>query len=230
MITLLSAIRRKPGMSPADFRQYLQFTHGSIARANPLALSAYRQNFVVDQVVVDQFAGEPLAADRDNITELDFEGLPQLFQTMGHEYSRTVVGPDGVNFSDLPVASAMLVTVEPLDGGVLAGTIKAMALLGGSIAAAEVGRWQAAHAAVVERGVVPQASVILHRRMPEGDELVGYFGGADAERYSAAISMLGGSEVLGDLREYLVAIAEADAELVDPARALVATVDTVDIL
>lgn len=48
MITLMSAIRRRPGMSREEFVAYLRDVHGPIAAKEPLQLARYVQNHVID--------------------------------------------------------------------------------------------------------------------------------------------------------------------------------------
>jgi ABC-type microcin C transport system permease subunit YejB len=51
MIKMLAAVRRKPGMTHAEFLEYIEHQHGNIARAKPLSVKRYVQNHVIDGII-----------------------------------------------------------------------------------------------------------------------------------------------------------------------------------
>lgn len=224
-VSLMSAIRRRPGMARSDFFNYLFRSHGALATQNPLGLSSYRQNHVLDLV-----AGQPgdlgygVAPDRDNVTELEFPDLEALFSTMGHPYTREVLGPDGANFSDLPTATALVVKSHdvpvPAPGE---GASRVIAFLSATptlsledfAAALDDGLETA------DKGQL--SSVTVHHRVAEGDTLVGYFGGEDAPSYQAALTMTftQGGPALPDAARLLGNLGPA----VDASRSFAALVD-----
>jgi len=187
MITLMSAIRRRPGQSREQFVAYLRDVHGEIATRNPLQLSAYVQNYVVDSITGESPQFSRTINDRDAVIELRFEGMPQLGATMGADYTREVVGPDGRNFSDLPSAIAVL-TDDVGSGGGTAET-KTFTFL---YAAEGIGQeaFLASWRAVRDRPLpIGATAVTFHERKPEGEELLRYFGGAGMPEPAGVVSL-----------------------------------------
>ncbi|MEU2265632.1 EthD domain-containing protein [Streptomyces olindensis] len=109
MLTLIAAVRRKPGMTHQAFVHYLHHVHGPLAAAKPLGVRRYVQNHVFDA----SFGSEGDAAHltvfgRDAVTELQFHDKDALAATMSDPYTREVIGPDGAHFNDMPSALALL--------------------------------------------------------------------------------------------------------------------------
>jgi hypothetical protein len=48
MLKVLATVRRRPGMTEAEYRSYLQDVHGGLVKANPLGVARYVQNHVFD--------------------------------------------------------------------------------------------------------------------------------------------------------------------------------------
>lgn len=150
MPKIIASIRRRPGMTHAEFLDYVVRVHGKLARDNPLKLQRYVQNHVYDgafgsyptQEHVDVF-------HRDSVTELYFASPKDMAETFADEYNRTVIAPDGAKFAELSTNQTALthemVLVPPTIGG--AGTKIMQFLVASSasrIGAAQSG-WQAAH-------------------------------------------------------------------------------------
>lgn len=108
----LAAIRRRSGLTHKEYLYYNTMVHGLKAHnapndtAKPLA---YYQNHVFDGVFgVNDSVPVGSWAGRDNVVELysresdSFTGPPLT------NYTQTVIGPDGVNFNDLPTAFSMV--------------------------------------------------------------------------------------------------------------------------
>jgi len=184
MITLMSAIRRRPAMSRAEFQRYLHDVHGEIATRNPLELSAYVQNHVIDSVTGAPGGYGEILNDRDAVIELQFEGFPQLGATMGAEYSRAVVGPDGPNFSDLPTAIAVLTRDIGRPEHPSPAAFKTFSYL---YAADDVPlddflvAWRAVR--------VEGTGTVFHEQLPEGADLLRYFGGEGVRVPSGVMSV-----------------------------------------
>ncbi|MCL6733498.1 EthD domain-containing protein [Streptomyces neyagawaensis] len=116
MIKLVAAVRRRPGMTHAEYADYVREVHGGIALANKLTVVKYVQNHVFDSAygaIGD--TGYQVTLPRDSVTELYFENFETMAQTFADPYTRDVVGPDGVNFSDLPAALSLLVEEKPME-------------------------------------------------------------------------------------------------------------------
>lgn len=238
MITLMSAIRRRPGLSRAEFVAYLRDVHGEIAAKEPLQLSRYVQNHVTDAVAgTSDDARYAVAPDRDNVTELVFEDFPALGATMGAPYSRDVVGPDGANFSDLSTAYAVLVDNAeqpvPQPGP---GAVKVFVWLH---AADGVGLdafrelLAQAHAGVGPELLEPVRGLAHHHQLPQGAPLLQYFGGLGVHVYEGVLSLrlAAGAGALDTARRYVDALAAAAPEpFFDPARSFTLVCDEVVIL
>ncbi|BBC38771.1 hypothetical protein SGFS_100650 [Streptomyces graminofaciens] len=110
MIKLVAAVRRRPGMTHAEFAEYIEKVHGGIALADKLTVRKYVQNHVLDGAYgALGDVGYQVKLPRDSVTELYFDDLESMGQTFAAPYSREVVGPDAVNFSDQPAALSLLV-------------------------------------------------------------------------------------------------------------------------
>lgn len=202
MIKMLAAIRRKPGMTRAEFLHYVQHTHGVLAAEKKLGVRRYIQNHVDDAAF-----GAPgdrayaLALPRDNVTELYFHSFDTMKATFGDPYSRTVIGPDGANFNDFPSAVAMLTEEAELVSGTPApDAIKIMHFVKaaeGVDPAALRTRWQDAPATAGLRRAVHSY------RLPAGDPILAHFGASDMPRYDGVASLwFDGADPVAAFRAY----------------------------
>lgn len=228
-VSLMSAIRRRPGMTRSEFFDYLVRVHGELAKRNPLNLAGYRQNHVLDLLAgVSGEASYSVAPDRDNVTELEFANLAALFATMGHAYTREVLGPDGANFSDLPTATALVVNSREVSvAGQAIGPARVLAFLASREGLSLGSFADRLDGAIAEANTSRLCSLTVHHRMVEGDQLVGYFGGEDAPSYQAALTMTfpESDAALTHARELIGALGDA----VDAARSFAALVDMKEI-
>ncbi len=113
MIKMMASICRRPGMTHAEYLSYIQHVHGAISNESPdKLLRRYVQNHVFDAAFgTAAEATHSQVVSRDSVTELYWDSPQEMGASFQHEYTRTKIGPDGVNFSDLPVALS-LVAVE----------------------------------------------------------------------------------------------------------------------
>lgn len=110
MIKLVAAVRRRPGMTHAEYAEYIEKVHGGIALADKLTVRKYVQNHVLDGAYgALGDTGYHVTLPRDSVTELYFDDLESMGQTFADPYAREVVGPDAANFSDQPAALSLLV-------------------------------------------------------------------------------------------------------------------------
>jgi len=225
VIKIVAAVRRKPGMTHAEYLHYVQGVHGGIARANTLGLSRYVQNHVFDgafgKAAYDRWF------HRDSITELYFASFQRLMETFTHPYTRDVVGPDGANFADLttnlslPPATEQVVQAPPRPGS----AVKVMHFIKAvSGAAALKAQWQQAHATAVRAVPDFEAKLRGHIRTlaepPVGVTPVGgaeYFGGGSMPQFDGVASFwLSSEQDLEAFRRYERAFREQpllDADL-----------------
>lgn len=111
MIKVLAAARRRPGMTHAEYCDYVEHVHGELSRANPLGLARYVQNHVFDSAYgTDGDQEYTLTAPRDSVTELYFSDVAAMMGTFGSPYAREVIGPDGKNFADEQTTLTMIVS------------------------------------------------------------------------------------------------------------------------
>jgi hypothetical protein len=196
MIKIVAAVRRRPGMTHAEYLRYIEAIHGGIARANTLGLSRYVQNHVFDGAFGKAAYGRWF--HRDSITELYFPDLQRLAETFTHPYTREVVGPDSTKFADLttnlslPPATEQIVVTPPRPGI----AIKVMHFMQASgNPAAFAAQWAQAHLAAIR--AVPDFERRLRghiRTIPEppaGSPKAGgseYFGGGDMPKFDGVAS------------------------------------------
>ena len=109
MTKLMAALRRKPGMTQEEYFSYIRNVHGALSKAQPLTVRRYVQNHVFDSAF--GAATDPayqIVFHRDSVTELWFDSFESMGETFAHPYTREKIGPNGVNFSDLSTALAVL--------------------------------------------------------------------------------------------------------------------------
>ncbi|RRR78080.1 EthD domain-containing protein [Streptomyces sp. RP5T] len=204
MLTLIAAIRRKPGMTHSAFLRHLHHVHGPLSAANPLLIRSYVQNHVFDASFgVEGDPAHLTTFGRDSVTELRFDDMGALAATMSHPYSREVIGPDGARFNDLPSALALLTRSEGLVPPPVSGTgtapVKVLHFVRGAAQLEQddvVDRWQTAHEQVIAEGG-PQAGTVRgwvqHRQVPGAEGALRHFGGTVAV-YAGVSALYYGSE------------------------------------
>ncbi|WP_210640513.1 MULTISPECIES: EthD domain-containing protein [unclassified Pseudomonas] len=196
MIKMLAAVRRKPGMTHAEFLDYIEHQHGKIARAKPLGVKRYVQNHVIDSAFgVDADMTYATGFHRDSITELFFDDMSGLIQTFSDPYTQQTVGPDAKNFADLANQAAQLMDeVETSSTGTTPLQWKAMIFLKKNPAVnldSFFTAWDVAHDAIANQ--YPNFQNVLRRHvrsryLPEGDRVTSYFG-PNIAVYEGASSM-----------------------------------------
>ncbi|MHC3471090.1 EthD domain-containing protein [Streptomyces sp. 7R007] len=190
MLTLIAAIRRKPGMTHRAFLRHLHHVHGPLAAANPLQIRSYVQNHVFDASFgVEGDLSYLTVFGRDAVTELRFDDMGGLAATMSDPYARDVIGPDGARFNDLPSALALLTRSEVLvpppasDNGT--APVKVLHFVRGAPQLQQddvIDLWQTAHEQVIAEES-PQAKTVRgwvrHRQVPGAEEALRHFGGTE---------------------------------------------------
>lgn len=184
MIKMLAAVRRKPGMTRAEFLNYIEHQHGEIARAKPLGVKRYVQNHVIDSAFgVDSDNAYTQTFHRDSVTELFFDDMSGLIQTFSDSYTQQTVGPDAKNFADLSRQAAQLMDeVEISSAGSAPLKWKAIIFLKKNPAVqldAFFAAWDSAHDIIASQHPDFQSALRRHvhsRYLPEGDRVTSYFG------------------------------------------------------
>ncbi|WP_413795376.1 MULTISPECIES: EthD domain-containing protein [unclassified Pseudomonas] len=184
MIKMLAAVRRKPGMTQAEFLNYIEHQHGEIARAKPLGVKRYVQNHVIDSAFgVDSDNAYTQTFHRDSVTELFFDDMSGLIHTFSDSYTRQTVGPDAKNFADLSKQAAQLMDeVEIFNAGPAPLNWKAIIFLKKNPTVqldAFFAAWDSAHDTIARQFPGFQSALRRHvrsRYLPEGDRVTSYFG------------------------------------------------------
>ncbi|MFF5365325.1 EthD domain-containing protein [Streptomyces scabiei] len=235
MLTLIAAVRRKPGMTHRAFVHRLHHVHGPLAAAKPLGVRRYVQNHVFDA----SFGAEGDAAHlaefgRDAVTELQFDDQDALAVTMSDPYTREVIGPDGAHFNDMPSAVALLarpaaVTAPPPESD---GRIKVLHFPSRAEGVSPdefTERSLGAHEAALSRDEPHTKAVrahVQHVRVAGAEQALRHFGGQDRHAYEAVTALYYDSadEALTHFPVYERSLRESSAEggrFYDPSRSFV---------
>lgn len=236
MLTLIAAVRRKPGMTHQAFVHYLQHVHGPLAAAEPLGVRRYVQNHVFDA----SFGSEGDEAHltefgRDAVTELQFDHKDALAATMGDPYTREVIGPDGAHFNDMASALALLArttVATPPPPSEDDGGVKVLHFLGkpdGVSLEDLTERSLAAHEAALSRDE-PYTKVVRghvqHFLVPGAEQALRHFGSADQHTYGVVTALYYDSadEALTHFPAYERSLREGSTgtgDFYDPSRSFV---------
>ncbi len=114
-IKQIAAIRRKPGLTRAEFASYLRNVHGELAAAQPLGVDRYVQNHVFDGAYgTASDSAYTGVSSRDLITELWFADATAMQRTFADPYSQTTLRSDGKKFNDFSTATGAITREETL--------------------------------------------------------------------------------------------------------------------
>jgi hypothetical protein len=222
VLKIIAAIRRRPGMTHAEFVDYVVRVHGQLARDNPLKLQRYVQSHVYDGAFGSYPAQEHSAVfHRDSVTELYFASPKDMAETFADEYNRTVIAPDGAQFAELATNQTALthetVLVPPTIGG--AGTKIMQFLVASSSSASGIGAaqsgWQAAHDSAL--AAAPLFSEVLAGSTRSdvvadaGDKAAdAHFGGGARAPLALIASLWAPDGAVGAFRDYERALFQSD--------------------
>lgn len=231
MIKMMAAVRRKAGMTHAEFVQYVEHVHGELTRAQPGTLQRYVQNHVFDGAFgAKTDAGYEPVFGRDMIAELGFNSPDEMKANFMDPYTQTVIQPDGKNFNDLDTAIPMLVAEVPMDvPNPGEGAVKVIHYLkkAEGVSPDAYGKaWTEAHQAVLNGN--PAVASALRKYVqsrplppppaPPGGGPPSHFGGKDMIRYEGVASLWFDDEAaLPFFREYEQALYEA-TPVFDPSK------------
>jgi hypothetical protein len=103
-VKFMSLLRRKPGLSPAEFSKAWCGNHAVLVQSVDEVwrlFRGYRQNHIIPGTC-RQLDGSEMTHPYDGIVEIWFDSLPDLQQAMMSERYREIVRPDEETFVDLP--------------------------------------------------------------------------------------------------------------------------------
>ncbi|WP_022675874.1 EthD domain-containing protein [Novosphingobium sp. B-7] len=214
MLKIVAAVRRKPGMTHAEYLAYIEQVHGKLATDNPLQLHRYVQNHAFDGAYGSGDRPDHVGVfHRDSVTELYFTSPQAMAETFSAEYNRTVIAPDGAHFAELPTNQALL-TIEtvlvPPPADPAANMVKIMMLLAcaeGVVAAEAQAGWQAAHEAGLAAAPAFATAICgLTRSDPQdsgpGAAMAAHFGGGDQPPLALLVSIWAPEDALANFRRY----------------------------
>jgi hypothetical protein len=225
MIKMIAAICRKPGMTHAEYLAYIQHVHGAVSNENPVTLRRYVQNHVYDCAFgTHADASHSMVVSRDSVTELYWDNPQDMGATFQHEHVRTRVGPDGANFSDLPVALSVVAqeTELPVPCPGRGAGAKVMHFLRAAegLALPEFfKRWSSAHERALAAAPTAAEAIrrcVHNRQLPEFNPMLAYFGGSDVIYEGVGSLWFDDASCVGAFRAYERALLEINA---DPASA-----------
>jgi hypothetical protein len=222
MIKMVATVCRKPGMTHAEYLAYIQHVHGAISNAAPNPkLRRYVQNHVFDAAFgTAAEAAHSQVVARDSVTELYWDNAQDMGATFQDEYTRTRIGPDGANFSDLAVALSLVAVEAELPVPHPAAAVGAKVLH--FVRAAEdlalpefFERWARAHSLALERAPAAAAAVrrcIHSRQVPDFNKMLAYFGGSPIVYEGVASLWFDNPGTIGAFRSYERALLEINAD------------------
>ncbi|WAC59027.1 EthD domain-containing protein [Brevundimonas sp. SL130] len=208
-------------MTHSEYIDYIQNVHGPIALEDTADLKRYVQNHVFDAAfgsVGDR--AQAMVVSRDSVTELYFDTPEAMERNFKSEHVRTRVGPDGANFSDMPVAlSLVAVEVEqpvPRPGSdVDAKALHFLRAAEGLELDAFFERWARAHRLALERAPDAAAAlrrVVHSRQIPHYNRILSYFGGLDVYYEGVASLYFEDASTIGAFRAYEQALIDLNAD------------------
>ncbi|KAJ0334886.1 hypothetical protein COL922a_010097 [Colletotrichum nupharicola] len=116
----LAVIRRRSGLTHKEYLEYHTLVHGQKSWNAPHDNAwpiAYTQNHVVDGVFgANNTVANQIYVGRDDVNELYSSAADSFTSPPPTNYTETVIGPDGVDFNDMPTAMSMLATETFLTG------------------------------------------------------------------------------------------------------------------
>ncbi|OHF03989.1 hypothetical protein CORC01_00851 [Colletotrichum orchidophilum] len=110
----LAVVRRRSGLTHKEYLYYHTLVHGQKSWNAPrddAFPAAYVQSHVFDGVFgSNNTVGNQVYVGRDDIAELYSSSPTSFTGPPPTNYTPTVIGPDGANFNDFPVAMSMIAT------------------------------------------------------------------------------------------------------------------------
>lgn len=102
MVKLMACLKRKPGMSAAEFHRYWKDVHGPLVKSVPEFMQ-YVRKYVQSHTISDSVPGvATLPSQFDGVAELWFDSLADVAKAYSEPRFHEVLLPDGLKFFDVP--------------------------------------------------------------------------------------------------------------------------------
>ncbi len=110
MVKLVGCLRRKPGMSVAEFQRYWKDVHGPLVRGVP-EFFRYVRKYVQGHLVSESVPGFPPPASPpfDGVAEIWFDSVDDIGKAFTELRYLEIIRPDEQRFLDLPNCSICVV-------------------------------------------------------------------------------------------------------------------------
>lgn len=213
MLKIMAVARRRPGMTHAEYVDYVINVHGAIARKNPVGLMIYRQSHVYDSAFGSSASNDHVGVfHRDSVTELHFASPADMARTFADEYTQTVVAPDGLNFAEIATNASLLaqesVLVEPIGRSGLTKIMHFLVSVDGNDSAAQA-VWADAHETALAAApsfAAALSGVIRSDVRPSGSESDRHFGGVVAPIAALVATLWLPDDAVPTFRQYETAL------------------------
>ena len=117
MVKFVGCLRRKPGMSEAEFHHYWRNIHGPLVKS-VAEFSRYIRKYVQGHTVSDPVPGfpPPISPPFDGIAELWFDSVVDIGKAFAEPRYLEIIRPDELKFLDLATCSIFVVEEVPMHG------------------------------------------------------------------------------------------------------------------
>ncbi len=109
MVKMVVCVKRKAGMSKAEFDRYWQHNHGPLVKS-VTEFSRHLRKYVQGHTVDDKVAQFPAAGPQfDGVAELWFDSVEDMNRAFTEARYLEIIRPDEYKFVDLPGCAVMVV-------------------------------------------------------------------------------------------------------------------------
>ncbi|MGD0073738.1 MAG: EthD domain-containing protein [Candidatus Binataceae bacterium] len=116
MVKFVACLKRKPGMSAAEFHRYWKDVHGPLVKGVPEFMRHVRK-YVQSHAVSDSVAGFPSAPSQyDGTAELWFDSLEECIKAFNEPRYLEIIRKDEPKFLDLAACSIFVAEEVPMHG------------------------------------------------------------------------------------------------------------------
>jgi uncharacterized protein (TIGR02118 family) len=116
MVKFVACLKRKPGMSSAEFHRYWKDAHGPLVKSVPEFMRHLRK-YVQSHSVSDSVPGFPSAPSQyDGIAELWFDSVEEVSKAFNEPRYLEIIRKDEPKFLDLAACSIFVAEEVPMHG------------------------------------------------------------------------------------------------------------------